>query len=63
MLEMNDQSENYPKKIKEAKFWDHVESLTDPDADGTDIAIGLASAGYYCCELHIISEIGKNFIW
>eukprot|EP00116_Pleurobrachia_bachei_P001854 sb/3462116/ len=48
MLEMSDQSENYPKTIKEAQFWDGVKSLTDPDASGTDIAIGLASAGYYC---------------
>ena len=52
-MEMGGEGENYPKTIAESEFWDGVESLTDPDADGTDIAIGLASAGYYCCKYQL----------
>ena len=46
-LKLGDEGANYPKTIAESKFWEGVESLTDPSADGTDIAIGLASSGFY----------------
>ena len=47
-----EEGDNYPQSIANSKFWEGVKSLTDPSADGTDIAIGLASAGYYCCKYH-----------
>ena len=48
MLQFKSLDENYPLKISQAKFWDGVRSLTDPDATGEDIAVGLATSGYYC---------------
>ena len=49
-LQMNSLDENYPLKIKDANLWDSVRSLTDPDATGEDIAVGLATSGYYCAK-------------
>ena len=48
MLEASDLTKNYPELLKDAEFWAGVESLTDPEANGEDIAIGLATSGFYC---------------
>ena len=50
MGKSGEEGDNYPQTIANSKFWEGVKSLTDPSADGTDIAIGFASAGYYCCK-------------
>jgi hypothetical protein len=48
MLQMVAPGENFPLTIKDANFWNDVESLTDPDATGEDIAVGFATSGFYC---------------
>ena len=39
---------SYPEQIEKSTFWQNVESLTAPDATSKDIAVALASSGYYC---------------
>lgn len=50
LLEMTSLDESYPLKIEDADFWSGVESLTDTEATGEDIAIGLATSGFYCAK-------------
>ena len=39
---------SYPEQIEKSTFWQNVESLTAPGATSKDIAVALASSGYYC---------------
>ncbi|KAL5260333.1 hypothetical protein ACHWQZ_G010454 [Mnemiopsis leidyi] len=39
---------SYPDRIEKSSFWQNVESLTAPDATPKDIAVAMASSGYYC---------------
>lgn len=39
---------NYPLPYENAEFWDMVESVSYPEATSLDIALGLATSGYYC---------------
>ena len=49
LLLMSDPGLNYPQSIeKSMDFWEGVKSLNHPEATSKDIAIGLATAGYYC---------------
>ena len=43
LLQMDDPDASIPLTLANSDFWSNVESLTDPDASGTDIAIGLVS--------------------
>ena len=45
---MDDLKKNIPYLIKDTEFWGNVESLTDPKATSEDIAIGLATSGFFC---------------
>ena len=48
VLMAGDLDTSYPDEIDNAEFWKNVKSLTAPDASSKDIAVSLASAGYYC---------------
>jgi len=39
---------SYPETVDKSDFWQNVESLTALDATPEDIAVSLASSGYYC---------------
>ena len=39
---------SYPQQFNNSDLWSNVESLTSPDASPKDIAVSLASSGYYC---------------
>ena len=43
-----DPDTSYPYILSKATFWNNVVSLTDPSSSGHDIAISLASSGYFC---------------
>ena len=48
MLEMEAFGKSIPFLLKDTKFWGDVTSLTDPKATSQDIAIGLATSGFFC---------------
>jgi len=54
---MTSLDESYPLKIKDADFWSGVESLTDTEATGEDIAIGLATSGFYCGVFEVLLSV------
>lgn len=51
LLQMKELSKNMPYSLKDATFWENVESLTDPEASSEDIAVGFATSGFYCGKL------------